>query len=442
LIRALLALLALLAAAPAQAQLTDPDRRAIQAVDRDAARHVALLERLVNNNSGTLNLPGVRREAELMRPEFEALGMEVRWVDMAETGRAGHLIATHRNRTRTRSKHILLIGHLDTVFEPDSPFQSWKREGDRAVGPGVADMKGGNVIMLAALRALHATGQLRRMDVTVFLTGDEERIGAPVATARRDLIAAAQQADYALEFEGLARVQGRDHSTVARRSSTNWTLTARARTGHSSRIFSNELGYGAVYEMARILDTFRRELPEANLTFNVGVLGGGTPAALDAQEVTVTATGKTNVIPEAAVARGDIRSLTVEQDQRIRARMQQIVAQHLPGTSAELVFAEGGYPPMAPSPGNVALLARLNEVNRALGLPEMPPMDPALRGAADSGFVAPHVDTLAGLGMAGGGAHAIGEWADLTSLPLQAKRAALLMQRLSQAQTRRTAVSR
>jgi glutamate carboxypeptidase len=229
---------------------------------------------------------------------------------------------------------------------------------------------------------------------------------------------------------------------VARRSSTNWTLTARARTGHSSRIFSNELGYGAVYEMARILDTFRRELPEANLTFNVGVLGGGTPAALDAQEVTVTATGKTNVIPEAAVARGDIRSLTVEQDQRIRARMQQIVAQHLPGTSAELVFAEGGYPPMAPSPGNVALLARLNEVNRALGLPEMPPMDPALRGAADSGFVAPHVDTLAGLGMAGGGAHAIGEWADLTSLPLQAKRAALLMQRLSQAQTRRTAVSR
>jgi len=433
LIRYLLALLALIAAAPLQAQLSAPERRAVEAVDRGTARHVALLERLVNNNSGTLNLPGVRREAELMRPEFEALGMQVRWVDMAETGRAGHLIATHRSRARGKSKHILLIGHLDTVFEPDSPFQTWKREGDRAIGPGTADMKGGNVIMLAALRALHETGLLRAMNVTVVLTGDEERIGAPVATARRDLIAAAKEADYALEFEGLARVQGRDHGTVARRSSTNWTLTARARTGHSSRIFSNELGYGAVYEMARILDTFRRELPEANLTFNVGVLGGGTPATLDAQEVTVTATGKTNVIPEAAVARGDIRSLTPEQDQRIRERMQQIVAQHLPKTSAELVFAEGGYPPMAPSPGNVALLARLNEVNRALGLPEMPPMDPALRGAADSGFAAPHVDTLAGLGMAGGGAHAVGEWADLTSLPLQAKRAALLIHRLSRA---------
>jgi len=244
-------------------------------------------------------------------------------------------------------------------------------------------------------------------------------------------LAAGRDADYALEFEGLARVEERDHGTIARRSSNNWTLRVSARTGHSSRIFSEQLGYGAVYEMARILDSFRRELPEANLTFNVGVLGGGTPATLDAQEVTVTATGKTNVIPETAIARGDIRTLTPEQDQRIRARMQQIVAQHLPGTRAELVFAEGGYPPMAPSPGNLALLARLNEVNRALGLPEMPVMDPALRGAADSGFVAPFVDTLAGLGLAGGGAHAVGEWADLTSLPLQAKRTAILINRLS-----------
>jgi glutamate carboxypeptidase len=194
--------------------------------------------------------------------------------------------------------------------------------------------------------------------------------------------------------------------------------------------------------MARILDAFRRELPEPNLTFNVSVVGGGTPAAIDAQGVSVTASGKTNIVPETAIARGDIRSLTAEQDARVRARMQEIVRQHLRGTSAELAFAEGGYPPMAPSPGNVALLERLNQVNRDLGLPEMPAMDPALRGAADSGFVAPFVPTLGGLGMAGGGAHAVGEWADLTSLPRQAKRAALLIHRLSRDQARRTAVSR
>ena len=429
-IRALLALLLLLAPASLQAQLSKQEAQAVAVIDREAGRHVALLERLVNQNSGTLNLPGVKVVADMLRPEFEALGMEVKWLDMAAAGRAGHLVAHRPARTRG-AKHILLIGHLDTVFEPDSPFQRFEREGERATGPGVVDMKGGNIVILAALRALREARLLDRVAITVFLTGDEERLGLPLETSRGALIAAGQKADYALEFEGLARVEGHDHGTIARRSSNNWTLTVSARTGHSSRIFSEQLGYGAVYEMARILDTFRRELPEANLTFNVGVLGGGTPAALDAQEVTVTATGKTNVIPEAAVARGDIRTLTPEQDQRIRARMQQIVAQHLPGTRAELVFADGGYPPMAPSPGNLALLARLNEVNRALGLPEMPPVEPALRGAADSGFVAPYVDTLAGLGLAGGGAHAVGEWADLATLPLQAKRTALLIHRLS-----------
>jgi glutamate carboxypeptidase len=431
--RLFLLLALLLAPGAALAQLSAPERRAIQVVEQETDRHIALLERMVNQNSGTLNLPGVRAVADMLRPEFEALGMEVRWVDMAQTGRAGHLIATHRNRGRGQARHILLIGHLDTVFEPDSPFQRWSREGDRATGPGTSDMKGGNVVMLAALRALHQAGLLQRMNVTLVLTGDEERIGSPIAVARRDLIAAGREADYALEFEGLGRINGRDTGTVARRSSSNWTLTTRGRTGHSSRVFSEQLGYGAIYELARILDTFRRELPEANLTFNVGVVGGGTPATLDAQGLSIVASGKTNIVAETAIARGDMRSLTAEQDARIRARMQEIVAQHLPQTSAELVFGEGGYPPVAPSQGNLALLGRLNQVNRDLGLPEMQPHDPAQRGAADSGFVARDVDTLGGMGVGGGGAHAVGEWVDLTTLPLQAKRAAILLNRLSRA---------
>jgi glutamate carboxypeptidase len=414
----------------------------VAAVERETERHVALLERLVNQNSGTLNLPGVKSVADMLRPEFEALGMEVGWIDMEAAGRAGHLVARHRGRTRGASRHILLIGHLDTVFEPDSPFQSWRREGSRAIGPGVGDDKGGIVVILAALRALHQAGLLSRIDVTVMLTGDEERPGTPVEAARRDLIAAGREADYALEFENLAREDDRDFGTVARRSSSSWTLTTRGRTGHSSGIFNQSLGYGAVYEMARILDAFRRELPEPNLTYNVGLLAGGTPATLDASGERAGAVGKTNIVADSAVARGDLRTLSVDQDQRVRARMQAIVAQHLPQTSAELVFAPGGYPPMAPSAGNRALLERLNEVNRALGLPAMPEFDPARRGAADSAFVAADVDTLGGLGMAGGGAHAQGEWVDLTSLPLQAKRAALLIHRLSRLQARRTAVSR
>ena len=110
--------------------------------------------------------------------------------------------------------------------------------------------------------------------------------------------------------------------------------------------------------------------------------------------------------------------------------MRAIVARHLENADAELVFAEDGYPPMAPTEGNKALLAKLNEVNRTLDLPEMPQGDPANRGAGDIAFVA-FIDGLVGLGIAGEGSHAPGETADLKSFDVQAKRAALLMSRLA-----------
>jgi glutamate carboxypeptidase len=423
----LAAALSLALAGPALAQAAGPERTMMATVEAEHGRHVDLLERLVNQNSGTLNADGVRAVGEMVRQELEPLGFEVRWIDMGETGRAGHLVATHAGPGR----NVLLIGHLDTVFETDSPFQRFAREGDRATGPGIGDDKGGVVVIVAALRAMQAAGTLDDANVTVVLTGDEERPGSPLEIARRDLIEAGRAADYALEFENLAVEDGRDFGTVARRSSSSWTLTTTGRTGHSSGVFNDALGYGAIYEMARILDAFRRELPEPNLTYNVGVIAGGTPAAIDAAGFRVTASGKTNIVAETAVARGDLRTLTPEQDARVRARMAAIVAEHLPRTDAELVFAEDGYPPMAPSEGSRALLARLNAVNRDLGLPEMAEYDPARRGAADSGFVAADVPTLAGLGVAGGGAHAEGEWVDLDSLVRQSQRAAVLISRLS-----------
>ena len=425
---------AALLAGPALAQastqapaLTPAEQTMARTVVAEHDRHIALLERLVNQNSGTLNLPGVRAVADMLTPEFEALGLQVRWIDMAETGRAGHLVATHAGPGR----NVLLIGHLDTVFEADSPFQTFVRDGDRAVGPGVGDDKGGVVVILSALRAMQAAGTLKDANVTVFLTGDEERTGAPLSISRKGLIDAGKAADFALEFEGLAIENGRDFGTVARRSSTNWTLRTTGRTGHSSGVFNDTLGYGAIYELARILDAFRRDLPEPNLTYNVGVMAGGTPATLDADGFRVAASGKTNIVAETAVARGDLRALTPEQEARARERMQAIVAQHLPRTDAELVFGDTGYPPMAPTEGNRDLLSRLNAVNRDLGLPEMAEYDPARRGAADSGFVAADVPTLGGLGMAGSGAHAEGESVDLNSLVRQAQRAAVLISRLS-----------
>lgn len=347
---------------------------------------------------------------------------------MAKVGRAGHLIATHKGNGK--GKRLLLIGHLDTVFEPDSPFQGWKNKGDIVEGPGVGDMKGGDVVIVAALRAMHAAGTLKNADITVVLTGDEEKPGEPLAEARADLIAAAKVSDVALDFEGLSQSGGQDIGSIARRSSTSWTITATAKSGHSSGVCKPSAGCGAIYELARIVDAFRLELPEPNLTYNVGLIVGGTSAELNAGDTGGGATGKPNVIAAQAIARGDIRTLSPEQEERVRAKMKAIVGRHLDKAQAELVFSDDGYPPMAPTEGNRALLARLNEVNTTLGLPQMPAGDPANRGAGDISFVA-FIDGLVGMGMAGEGSHAPGETADLRSLDRQAKRAALLMTRLS-----------
>ena len=413
---------------PAAAGLSGQERKVAAAVDGQQDWAVAILEQLVNVNSGTLNLAGVTRVAAQLRPEFESLGFTVVWKDMAATGRAGHLIATHVGRRG--AKRLLLIGHMDTVFEPDSPFQTFVRKGDLANGPGASDDKGGVVVMLTALRAMRAAGVLRDANVEVVLTGDEEDAGAPLADAREDLIAAGRRADVALDFEGLVVLDGHDMGSVARRSVGDYVITTQGVTAHSSGIFSQDVGDGAIFELARILAAFRAELPEPNLTFNIGVMAGGARAAFNADATGASAAGKTNIIPGAAVANGDFRALTQEQAQRVRRKMEAIVAHHAPGTTAQIVFGDS-YPPMAPTPGNRALLTRLNLINADLGLAAMPELDPLQRGAGDISFVAQDVDGLVVLGTASTGDHTPAETVDLRSINRQGKRAALLMYRLS-----------
>ena len=425
----LLAVLSLLIASPASARLSPAEQTMIRTVDAEQERTIALLERWVNQNSGSLNLAGVRAMADMVRPEFEALGFKVEWLDMSRAGRAGHLVATHRGNGR--GKRLLLIAHLDTVFEPHSPFQRWVRRGDKGEGPGAGDDKGGIAVILAALRAMQRAGTLRQADIIVFLTGDEEDAGSPIEVTRGPLIEAGKWADVALDFEGLVVEDGRDMGSTARRSSDSWTVRVAAKSGHSSGIFRPDAGYGAIYELARIIDTFRRELPEAKLTYNVGLIAGGETLELSPDNIRASGTGKTNIIAPTAVARGDLRALTPEQIERAKAKMQAIVAQSLPGAKAQLTFDEGGYPPMAPTQGNRAILARLNAVNRDMGLPEMGELDPEKRGAGDISFVAKDVDSLAGLGPDSDGSHAPGETVDIPSIFKQAKRAAILMSRLA-----------
>ena len=413
----------------AAAKLSPAEGRMIQTVDSEQGRTLSMLEKWVNQNSGSLNLGGVTKVGEMLRAELEPLGFNVQWVDMRQTGRAGHIVATHKGNGK--GKRLLLIGHLDTVFEPDSSFQRWERRGNEGVGPGAGDDKGGMAVMVAALRAMHGSGTLKDADIEVVLTGDEEDNGNPIELARRDLVAAGQRADAALDFEGLAQEDGKDMGSIARRSSGAWTVTVTARSGHSSGIFSPGAGNGAIYELARIVDQFRLELPEDKLTFNVGLIGGGATAQLDDGRIRLDATGKTNIIPATAIARGDLRALTPEQIARVKQRMQAIVARPLAGATAKIEFDPDEYPPMAPTDGNRALLAKLNAVNLDMRLEAMGELDPMKRGAGDISFVAKDVDGLIGLGPASEGDHAPGEWVDISSIWRQAKRAALLMTRLS-----------
>ncbi len=428
-----LALAASLLVTPAAAQLTQSERKMATTVDAEYERHVALLERMVNQNSGTMNFAGVELVSKMMRAELEPLGFKVEWKPMPQAKRAGHLIATKPGRPGT--KRLLLIAHLDTVFEPDSPFQKFTRRTadgkDQGEGPGAGDDKGGMVAMLAALRAMKAAGTLKDANIEIHMTGDEEDAGDPIEAARADLIAAGKRSDAALDFEGLSIQDGKDMGSIARRSSNTWALMTTGKTGHSSGIFNLSSGDGAIFELARIIHRFRTELPETNLTFNVGLISGGQELEVDTQGIRTTAKGKSNIIPAYGFARGDFRTLSEEQSTRVRAKMKAIAAENAPGTTSELRFETGSYPAMAPTDGNRALLAKLNVVNRDLALPQMEPLDPLRRGAGDISFVATDVDGLVGLGPSSKGDHAPGETVDLNSIKRQAKRAAILMTRLS-----------
>jgi glutamate carboxypeptidase len=413
-------------------QLSPTETRIVQAVDAENSQGIELLRQLVEINSGTKNLEGVRQVGKVLMPIFTDKGFKVRWVPMDEVQRAGTLVAEHPCPTPGAcGKRILLIGHMDTVFEKESPFQHYVVHDDTASGPGTDDMKGGLVVMIDALKALQAAGVLDKSDIKIVLSGDEEAAGHPLEIARRDMIQAAKDSDVGLEFEATARFDGIYYGSTSRRGSVTWKVEANGETGHSSGIFGPEMGYGAIYEMARIIDSFRTQLPEQYLTYNVGLVLGGTTAQVNPVETGGEATGKANIVAPSAIAIGDLRCLSQEQVDRVENKMLTIVAQHLPKTTAKITFYEA-YPAQPPTQGNRAVLKLLNQVNRSLGQPAMPELDPMKRGAGDSAFVAEFIPTLAGVGSSGAGDHSAKEEIYLPSLPLNSKRAALLIYRLTQ----------
>ena len=387
-----------------------------------------LLIKTVNINSGTLNIEGVKKVGAIYGAELEKAGLKSEWISLPDSlQRAGHLVATKKG---TKGKRIFIIGHLDTVFEPDMPANNWTMLNDStATGQGAIDMKGGDVVVIAALQALKNLGLLDNASIIVYFTGDEERAGLPISVSRKDFIKRAQQCDVALGFE---TAMGLNTVTTARRGASSWTLNVTAKTGHSQGVFSSNSGYGAIYESARILNDFRLQLSqEKYLTFNPGLIVGGSEMNYDADKAKGDAIGKTNIISPTVTVVGDLRFLTEEQKETAREKMKAIVNNNLNGTKATISFSDG-IPGMAPKEGNNRLLAIIDSISQDMGIGKTVAGDPGSRGAGDISYIAKYVDCIDGLGSSGKGAHAAGETINLKEFPYLIQRAAILIYRLTQ----------
>lgn len=412
------------AAQPSPPRLSRIEERIRAFVKSHEAEQIGLLEKAVNIGSGTLNFEGVRAVGRLFEPEFASIGFETQWISLPDAAqRAGHFFAERRG---SRGKRLLLIGHLDTVFEGDG--QKFVRQDTLASGAGTSDMKGGDVVILYALKALHSVGALDGTRIIVALTGDEEDPSPLTEVSRQSLVDAAKRSDIGLAFE-----EDAGKGTVARRGIGSWQLTVTATQGHTSGMFSRGTSFGAIYETARILNSFRERLSgEKYLTFSPGVILGGTNVTFDSTRLAGTADGKDNIVPPRAYAHGDLRFLSRDQEAKAREAMRAIVAESLPGTSAAITF-EDGTPAMPPTPGNYALLTVVDSVSRALGRGPIEALDPGLRGAGDISFVAEHVDAVDGLGTVGMRSHSRDERVNLKSLIPATERAAILIYRLTRA---------
>ncbi len=401
------------------------EQKLIKKIEEHYPAMMELLKNSVNINSGTFNVAGVKAVGQLYAKELEKLGFNIEWINMPDSiKRAGHLVATRKGN---KGKKLLLLGHLDTVFEPDMPSNPFTILNDSTItGQGINDMKGGDVIIIAAMKAMHELNLLNNSTITIYMTGDEENAGEPRSITRGDFIERAKQHDAVLAFEGAA---GFNTIATARRGASSWELTVEGKQGHSSGVFGSG-GYGAIYEAARIVNSFRETLSkEPYLTFNPGIFIGGSEVNANFEQQRGEASGKTNIISPKTFVNGDLRFLTEEQKNNARNAMRKIVSESLPGAKASISFQDG-IPSMAPTKGNEALANILSKTSEDMGLGKVVPGNPGSRGAGDISYVAAYADCLDGLGASGRGAHAPGETLNSKQFPVLMKRTTVFIYRL------------
>lgn len=414
-VRAWLAWLLLAAAAsPARAQLAAAERQIAAAVRGNAAAMREQLARWVAIDSGSRNAQGIARMLDAVAAELAVLGFSVERIDgrRVESEAFGSLETGPLLRARRAgpegSPRLLLVGHVDTVFEPGNGLSELGPESDgRARGPGAADMKGGLVVMLRALAALRASGDLSRARWTAVVNSDEE-LGS--LGSRPMIEAEARAADLGFVFEsaepGGAMIR-------SRRGIGQFELEVEGVAAHSGS--AHHEGRSAIVELAHQVIALEALTDyAAGVTVNVGVIEGGS---------------KRNVVPRSARAWIDVRFDDLQAGEALRGKLLALARQpHVPGTRVRIRGALHR-PPKPATPRGDALLARHARVARDLGIASPEPIHAG--GGTDGSLMAGvGLVALDSMGVRGGDTHTDAEFVVLESLPERAALAAILWRRL------------
>lgn len=399
--------------------LTAEERDMVEWLAAEEESMLDLLERVTNLNSGSLNKDGIDAMAELFGSELRALGFSTRRLPGAviempscpgseyTVDLADHLLASRAGN----GPRLLLMGHLDTVFPPDSPFQSFRREGDTMYGPGVSDMKGGLVIMLYALKALAAAGELDDTAISILLNSDEE-MGS--LSSRQYLEEQAGLHDFGLVYESSG-----DNTMVRQRKGLGQArFVVHGRASHAGG--AHEQGRSAIKELAyKIVEIEKLTDYESGVTVNVGVISGGEAR---------------NTIAPCAEALVDLRYPEPQQGVDAVAEFEAIFdnvysyAVNTGELSTES-WTNLHRPPKIPTPESDALLEKTIAVGRLLGQ-ELGLTDSG--GGTDGSLTqAAGLPTLDSLGSSGTGAHSDREQARVSSLVERAQLSAVLIRRLT-----------
>jgi glutamate carboxypeptidase len=391
--RLIIIIIALAAPLPALAPFAyaaDSNAKVLTAAQAARSAQLQLLEQVVNVDSGTGDVEGGRKVAAMLIPRLKALGMTVESVPAEEPGLAENTVATLIGRGKT---HVLMIGHIDTVFEPGTAQRRPFRTDDkRAYGPGVADEKGGVVEGIYALQILHELG-LGNFAKIVFLMETSEERGSPGTRALIGKLL--KDADVELNLEP---GDAPDTLTVWRKGSDTFRIDVKGRAAHAG--IAPQDGRNAALELIHQISGLAA-FPQSGdgLTVNLTVMQAGTRA---------------NIIPENASAQVNVRV----RDKADFDRVEQVLRKNaettvIPDTKVTISGGEG-FPPLPNNPATDKLAARAQRIYAGIGRTLATGGN---GGASESALAADAgVPALDGLGPVGGGFHSDQEFLELETV--------------------------